>query len=79
MATAMLNRTDRLLAEVLREVREVRSLVEHSSRTVSTQRRNIKKLPKWLQKSLQDVEAGRVYGPFSTVKELMADLNSPGE
>lgn len=79
MATATLNKTDKLLIEVLREVREVRSLVEHPSRPVSTQRKNIKKLPKWLQASLKDVEEGRVYGPFNTVKELMADLNSPGE
>ena len=79
MATATINRTDRLLMEVLREVREVRSLVEHPSRSVSTHKRSTKKLPKWLQESLKDVEEGRVYGPFNTVKELMADLNSPGE
>lgn len=79
MATATLNKTERLLTQVLREVREVRSLVEHSSPSVSVQKKSIKKLPKWLQESLKDVEEGRVYGPFNTVKELMADLNSPGE
>ena len=35
-----------------------------------------KKLPKWLQASLKDVEEGRVYGPFNTVKELRASLES---
>lgn len=79
MATATLNKTDRLLIEVLREVREVRSLVEPLSRSVSLQKNKTKKLPKWLQTSLEDVEKGRVYGPFNTVKELMTDLNSPGE
>ena len=54
MATATLNKTDRLLTQVLREVREVRFLVEHPSRPV-TQRKNTKKLPKWLQASLKEV------------------------
>ena len=79
MATATQNRTDRLLMEVLREVREVRSLVEYPSRPVSTRKKSIKKLPKWLQESLKDVEEGRVYGPFNTVKELRASLESDGE
>lgn len=74
MATATHNRTDRLLAEVLREVREVRSLVEPLSRSVTTPKSKIKKLPKWLQASLKDVEEGRVSGPFDTVDELMAHL-----
>ncbi|MDO8561388.1 MAG: hypothetical protein Q7S05_01010 [bacterium] len=74
-----LNKTDRLLTEVLREVREVRSLVEPISRAVATQKKGGKKLPKWLQASLKDIEMGRVSGPFNTVKELMANLNSPGE
>ena len=38
-----------------------------------------KKLPKWLQASLKDIEEGRVSGPFNTVEELMADLNGPGK
>ena len=79
MATATLNKTDRLLIEVLREVREVRSLVEHPSLPVNTRKKSIKKLPKWLQESLRDVEEGRVYGPFNTVKELRASLESDGE
>lgn len=74
MATATQNRTDRLLMEVLREVREVRSLVEYPSRPVSTRKKSVKKLPKWLQTSLKDSAEGRVSGPFDTVDELMAHL-----
>lgn len=74
MTTATLNKTDQLLIEVLREVREVRSLVEHPSRPVSTQKKNIKKLPKWLQASLKDADEGRVSGPFYTADELMKYL-----
>jgi len=73
MATATLNKTDRLLTQVLREMREVRFLVEHPSRPV-TQRKNIKKLPKWLQASLKDSDEGRVSGPFYTADELMKHL-----
>ncbi len=65
--------------EVLREVREVRSLVEYPLRPVNARQKSIKKLPKWLQASLKDVEEGRVYGPFNTVKELRASLESDGE
>jgi len=78
MATATQNKTDKLLVEVLREVREVRSLVEPIARAASVQRNSVKKLPKWLQASLKDVEEGRVYGPFNTVKELRASLESDG-
>ncbi len=75
MATATRGKTDRLLTEVLREVREVRSLVEPISRAVITQRNKTKKLPQWLQASLRDVEEGKVSGPFNTVGELMAHLH----
>lgn len=79
MATATQNRTDRLLMEVLREVREVRSLMEPIPRSGTMQKSKTKKLPKWLQESLKDVEEGRVHGPFNTVKELRASLESDGE
>ncbi len=39
----------------------------------------LKKLPAWLRKSLKDMEEGRGAGPFSTVEELMTDLNGPGK
>ncbi len=35
-----------------------------------------KKLPAWLRTSLKDVEEGRVYGPFHSIKELRASLES---
>jgi hypothetical protein len=74
MATATQNRTDKLLNEVLREVREVRFLVEPISRSINTQKNKARKLPKWLQASLKDAKEGRVSGPFDTVDELMAHL-----
>ena len=69
--------TNKLLIEVLREVREVRALVEPFSRAVQKPKK-LKKLPKWLRESLKDVEEGRVYGPFNTVKELRVSLESNG-
>ena len=38
-----------------------------------------KKLPRWLQASLDEASRGETRGPFATVKELMADLNRPGK
>ena len=73
MATATQTKTDKLLNQVLREVREMRALVEPISKAVQKPTRG-KKLPKWLQASLKDVEEGRVSGPFDTVEELMAHL-----
>ncbi len=78
MATATQTKTDRLLTQVLREVREVRALVEQRAIASPTPQKG-KKLPKWLQASLKDIEEGRVSGPFDTVEELMADLNGPGK
>lgn len=77
MTTATHTKTDTLLKQVLREVREVRALVEPLSR-VAQKPQKLKKLPKWLQASLKDVEEGRVYGPFDTVEELRASLESKG-
>ena len=37
-----------------------------------------KPLPTWLQASLKDVEEGRTFGPFDTVEELRASLESKG-
>ena len=77
MATDTETKTDKLLHKVLREVREVRALVEPISKAVRT-RKYAKKLPKWLQESLKDVEEGRVYGPFDTVAEFRASMESDG-
>lgn len=78
MTTATDTKTTKLLNQVLREVREVRALVAPLVKTVTPSKKT-KKMPKWLQASLKDVEEGRVSGPFNTVEELMADLNRPGK
>jgi len=51
----------------------------NQKKTMINKAQKAKKLPKWLQASLKDVEEGRVHGPFNTVEELMASLNSPGK
>ena len=76
MTTA--TKTDKLLREVLQEVREVRALGEPISKAVSRGPKKGRALPKWLQASLRDVEEGRVYGPFDTVEELRASLEAKG-
>ena len=73
MANATEVKTNTLLTQVLREVREVRALVEPLSKAVQKQMK-AKKLPKWLQASLKDVEEERTSGPFDTVDELMVHL-----
>ena len=42
------------------------------------QKNKSKPLPKWLQASLKDIEEGRTFGPFDTVEELRASLESKG-
>lgn len=74
MVTTAHTKTDRLLTEVLREVREVRALVEPISRAVATPKKESRKFPAWLRASLQDEKEGRVSGPFAGVKELMKHL-----
>lgn len=77
MATATQTKTDTLLKQVLREVREIRAIVE--ARPAAQRPIKVKKHPKWLQAALDDEKAGRISGPFNTVDELMADLNAPGK
>ena len=74
MATATRNKMDRLLTEVLREGREVRFLVEPISRAVRGQKGMAKKLPLGLKQALHEMEAGKIIGPFHSVKAFMADL-----
>ena len=69
----------KMLSEILREVREVRALVEPKSHAIKSPQKKAKKMPAWLRASLKDVEEGRVSGPFDTVEELVADLNGPGK
>lgn len=73
MAT-VLNKTDKLLTEVLREVREVRSLVEPISRAIATQKKGGEKLPAGLKQALREVKEGNLVGPFHSVSAFMAGL-----
>lgn len=66
-------KTNKLLNQVLREVREVREIVEPLGAYRAVKTRS-KKLPAWLKASLKDVQEGKVSGPFRTVDELMMHL-----
>ncbi len=58
--------------------KEYESLVR-TAKAQGAKAKPVKKLPSWLRASLKDVEEGRVYGPFNTVKELRASLESNDE
>ncbi len=73
MTTAML---EKRIGFLEKEVREMRVLIEPISRATAAPKKSAKKLPAWLRASLKDVEEGRVFGPFKTVKELRASLES---
>ncbi len=70
---AIVTKTDKLLKEVLQEVREVRALVEPISEAVRTSVKP-KKISRGLRQALREVEQGKLSGPFNTVDELMAHL-----
>ncbi|MDO8548079.1 MAG: hypothetical protein Q7R71_00170 [bacterium] len=55
---------------------EVKLLKSAVARPRASTTKSKKKLPRWLQASLKDVEEGRVSGPFNSVKELMHSLES---
>jgi len=77
MATTTKSKTDRLLHEVLQEVREVRALVEpisHAYRASRVTKGTVKKLPTGLRQALREVREGKISGPFDTVDEFMAHL-----
>ena len=75
MTTATLEKRVRVLKA---EIKLLKSAVARPRTSVITTAAK-KKLPRWLQASLKDVEEGRVYGPFNTVKELRASLESHDE
>jgi hypothetical protein len=62
MTTATLEKRVRSLEA---EVKILKAAVVHQPK---------KKLPRWLQASLDDANAGKISGPFKTTKELMAHL-----
>lgn len=55
--------------------KEYESLVRSAKARVA-KTKPAKRLPAWLRASLKDAEEGRVYGPFHTVEELRASLES---
>jgi len=73
MTTVTLEKRVRVLEA---EIKLLKSAVAHPRALASKSK---KKLPRWLQASLKDVKEGRVYGPFNTVKELRASLESHDE
>jgi len=75
MTTATLEKRVRVLEA---EIKLLKSAVARPRASIITKAAK-KKLPRWLQASLKDVEEGRVYGPFNTVKELRASLESHDE
>ena len=75
MTAATLEKRVRVLEA---EIKLLKSAVARPRASVITTAAK-KKLPRWLQASLKDVEEGRVYGPFNTVKELRASLESHDE
>jgi len=74
MATATGNKTDKLLNQLLHEVREVRALVEPLSRIAALPKKTAKKLPAGLRQGIKEMREGKLSGPFGTVEELMAHL-----
>jgi predicted transcriptional regulator len=68
MTTAMLEKRINILEK---EVRTLRAAVLPHAIKASTQ-----KLPRGVQAGLRDIAAGRISGPFNTVEELIADLES---
>lgn len=50
----------------------------YKERYGTQKKKKLKPLPKFLRESLKDIEEGRVYGPFNTVAELKASLESKG-
>jgi len=75
MTTATLEKRVRVLEA---EIKLLKSAVARPRASVITTAAK-KKLPRWLQASLDEANRGETRGPFATVKELMADLNRPGK
>ena len=55
--------------------REVQTIKSHIQREVVSPIKNVRKLPHGLQIALQEVEEGKLSGPFNTVDEFMEHLS----
>ena len=75
MTTAVL---EKRVAKLEAEIRQIRSVLPRAplARRIDITSASFKKLPRGVQAGLRDIVAGRVSGPFNTVEELMADLES---
>jgi capsule polysaccharide export protein KpsE/RkpR len=75
MTTAML---ERRVMKLEAEIRQIKRVMPVSPRIphIDTTSASFKKLPRGVQAGLRDIVAGRVSGPFNTIEELIADLES---
>lgn len=55
--------------------KEYEALVHHAKAGIAAPKK-VKKLSAGLRQALKEVEEGKLSGPFSTVEEIMADLES---
>ena len=77
MTTAELEKRVRALEKEVKQLREARPRISVARPVFKSSRiPKKKKRPRWLQASLKDVEEGRVSGPFKTIEELRASLES---
>ncbi|MFH1178695.1 MAG: hypothetical protein V1711_03185 [bacterium] len=75
MTTAIL---EKRVARLETEIRQIRSFLPRVPLTnqIDVTSASFKRLPRGVQVGLRDIVAGRVSGPFNTVEELIADLES---
>ena len=75
MTTAVL---EKRVAKLEAEIRQIRGVLPRASLAsrIDITSASFKKLPRGVQAGLRDIAAGRVSGPFNTVEELVADLES---
>ena len=75
MTTAVL---EKRVAKLEAEIRQIRGVLPRASLAsrIDITSASFKKLPRGVQAGLRDITAGRVSGPFNTVEELVADLES---
>ena len=73
MTTATLEKRVRTLEN---EVRTLKTIFQRGAVILREKKTPMKKLSAGLRQALREVEEGKIAGPFNTVDELMADLES---
>lgn len=76
MTTAVLEKRLSILEKEVRSLRAVILPKAQIANRIDTTSASFKKLPRGVQAGLRDIATGRVAGPFNTVEELIADLES---